>query len=443
MKTKNYSKKLLFPLLLLVVCCEVSAQQVGQLLPMEQVYKRQYTATYMANINLTIDGCDDEAEWDAVGEWSKAFVQSEPVERAVSKYETRMKIFYDDKNIYVGVRCYDDEPEKIHRQVGNRDDWTGDYVRLSFDSYHDFRSASQFMLNAGGTRTDMNVTDQGEENYSWNAVWAGHSYINTQEGYWFAEFAIPFTQLRYRTVGTDGVWGLYLQRVVSRHDEVLEWSIVPRNNNGVVHSYGELRGMQDVPRTRNIEFTPYVSGQHVSEPRIEGSPYQTGSDWRANVGMDAKMRVGDFTLNMTFNPDFGQVELDPSVMNLTTDETFYEEKRPFFLEGSEVFDFGIGGEQIFYSRRIGAMPTFSPDVDNETSFVETPKNIPIIGALKFIGTNKHDISIGGMESVTARTSAHMNLGGKESRIVTEPLTNYTVARVQKSWDGNTLLGGVS
>lgn len=419
-----------------------SAQQVGELLPMEQVYKRQYTATYIQNANLTIDGRDDEAEWETVGEWSEAFVQSTPVERAVSKYLTQMKIFYDDKNIYVGVRCYDDEPEKIHRQVGNRDDWTGDYVTVSFDSYHDFRSASQFMLNAGGTRTDMNITDQDDMNFSWNAVWAGRSYINEQEGYWFAEYAIPFTQLRYRTVGTDGVWGLHVQRMVSRHDEMLEWSMVPRNNNGIVHSYGELHGMQDVPRTRNIEFTPYISGQHDREPRIDGSPYQTGSEWRSNVGLDAKMRVGDYTMNLTVNPDFGQVELDPSVMNLTTDETFYDEKRPFFLEGSDVFDFTIGRDQMFYSRRIGAMPTYSPDVDNQTSFVETPKNIPIIGAMKFIGTNKHDISIGIMESVTARSSAHMSQNGQQSRVITEPLTNYTVARVQKSWDGNTLLGGM-
>ena len=429
-------------LMLLIGADSLLAQQVGERLPMEQVYKRKYTATKIESFDQSVDGRMDEPEWQTVGEWSEVFVQSEPVERAVSKYETRMKIFYDDKNIYVGVICYDDEPHRIHHQIGNRDDWTGDYVTVSFDSYHDYRSASQFMLNAGGTRTDMNITDQQEMNFSWNAVWAGKSHIYEEEGFWFAEYAIPFTQLRYRTVGTDGVWGLHVQRMVSRHDETLEWSMVPQNNNGFVHSFGEMHGMQDAPRTRNIEFTPYVSGQHVSEPRIEGSPYQTGSDWRANVGLDAKMRVGDYTMNLTFNPDFGQVEQDPSVMNLTTTETFYEEKRPFFLEGSDVFSFAINSDNMFYSRRIGAMPSYWPAVDNSTSFVETPKNIPIIGALKLIGTNKNNVSIGIMESVTARTSAHMNVGGQESRNVTEPLTNYTVARLQKSWDGNTLLGGM-
>ena len=418
------------------------AQPASERLPMEQVYKRQYIATKVEQFAHQTDGRDDEAEWETVGEWSEVFVQSTPVERAVSKYRTQMKIFYDDENIYVGVRCYDDELEKVHRQIGNRDDLTGDYVRVSFDSYHDYRSASQFMLNAGGTRTDLSVTDNQEMNFSWNAIWEGRSHIFNDKGYWFAEYAIPFTQLRYRTVGTDGVWGLHVQRMVSRHDEMLEWSLVPQNNNGFVHSFGELHGMQDVPRTRNIEFTPYVLGQHVREPRIEGSPYQTGSDWRANVGLDMKMRVADYNLNLTINPDFGQVEQDPSVMNLTTTETFYEEKRPFFLEGSDVFSFALNSDNIFYSRRIGAMPSYSPSVDNASSFVETPKNVPIIGAMKFIGTNKHNVSIGVLESVTARTSSHMSVGGNESRIVTEPLTNFTVARVQKSWGGNTLLGGM-
>ena len=298
------------------------------------------------------------------------------------------------------------------------------------------------MLNAGGTHTDMTITDKTEMNSAWNAVWAGKTHIYQDRGYWFAEYAIPFTQLRYRTEGTDGVWGLHINRSVGRAGEYLEWSVVPPNNNGTVYSFGELHGMQDAPCTRNIELTPYISGQHIREPRIEGSPYQTGSDWRANAGVDAKMRVGDYTLNLTINPDFGQVEQDPSVMNLTTTETFYEEKRPFFLEGSDVFSFAMGSDNMFYSRRIGASPSYSPAVDNVSSFVETPKNVPIIGALKLIGTSKSDVSVGIMESVTARTSAHMSVGGNESRIVTEPLTNYTVARVQKSWDGMTLLGGM-
>ena len=198
-------RTILLLILLFIGADVLFAQQVGERLPMEQVYKRKYTATKIENFDHIVDGRDDEAEWDSVGEWSEAFVQSQPVERAVSKYETRMKIFYDERNIYVGVRCYDDQTDKIHHQIGNRDDWTGDYVTVSFDSYHDYRSASQFMLNAGGTRTDMNITDQQEMNFSWNAVWSGKSHIYHDKGYWFAEYVIPFTQLRYRTVGTDGV----------------------------------------------------------------------------------------------------------------------------------------------------------------------------------------------------------------------------------------------
>ncbi len=417
------------------------AQQVGERLPMEQVYKRKYTATKVEHFDHQVDGRLDEKEWENVGEWSEAFVQAQPIERSVSKYETRMKIFYDDKNIYVGIICYDDELDKLHRQVSNRDDWTGDHVMISFDSYHDFRAASEFMLNAGGSKTDMVMTDQFVTNSSWNAVWAGDTYINYDEGYWSAEYAIPFTQLRYRT-DSDGVWGLHVTRNVSRLNEWIEWSLVPQNNNGFVHSFGELHGMNKVPRTHNIEFTPYVSGQHIREPRIEGSPYQTGSDWRLNAGADVKMRLADYNLNLTVNPDFGQVEQDPSVMNLTTTETFYEEKRPFFLEGNDIFNMSIGSDNLFYSRRIGANPSYSPMVDNQTSFVETPKNVPIIGAMKFIGTSKNDVSVGILESITARTSAFMTSAGEESKIVTEPLTNFSIARVQKSWGGKTLLGGM-
>ena len=218
--------------------------------------------------------------------------------------------------------------------------------------------------------------------------------------------------------------------------------MIPLKNNGHVFSFGEMHGMNDLPKPKGIEFLPYVMGKYISEPKIPGSPYQKGHRWGGNVGLDAKFALSDFTLDMTINPDYGQVELDPSVMNLTAYETFYDEKRPFFLEGKHILDFANGDDMMFYTRRIGSVPSYNPGSDNLNSFVQTKDNVPIIGALKLTGTNRRGVTIGVLQSVTARSSAKVTRDGIEDKVVVEPLTNYTVARVQKNWKGNTLLGGM-
>src|SRR5690606_15386103 len=174
-----------------------------------------------------------------------------------------------------------------------------------------------------------------------------------------------------------------------------------------VFSFGEMHGMTDLPKPRGIEFAPYVMGRHAAEPRVPHSPFQQGSQWRASAGLDAKVALRDFTLDLTFNPDYGQVELDPSVMNLSAYEVFYDEKRPFFLEGRHILEFdNDDGGMMFYSRRIGSMPSYQPrDIDQVESFASTPTFIPIIGALKLTGTNRKGLTIGLLESVTAQTSS--------------------------------------
>ena len=219
--------------------------------------------------------------------------------------------------------------------------------------------------------------------------------------------------------------------------------MIPLKNNGHVFSFGEMHGMTDLPKPRGIEFLPYVMGKYRNEPKIPGSPYQKGHSWGGNVGLDAKFALSDFTLDLTINPDYGQVELDPSVMNLTAYETFYDEKRPFFLEGKHILDFANGSDMMFYTRRIGAAPSYTPQgIDNINSFADTKDNVPIIGALKLTGTNRHGVTLGVVQSVTARSSAKVTRNGLEDVEVVEPLTNYTVARVQKNWKGNSLLGGM-
>ena len=421
--------------------CE--AQQ-DSIVPFEKAYKRTYNIRKVSGVKPTIDGKLDEDFWTKQGEWSDRFVQIIPYERAITQSPTRVKLFYDDKYIYVGVYCKDAVPDKMNRFIGNRDDNSlGDLISVAFDTYHDYRAAPEFNINLGGNKTDLVVTDKLNVNLSWNAVWEGRTNINRADSSWTAELRIPFSQLRYNQRSEDGVWGLHVRRIIRRNNEVQNWSMIPLKNNGHVFSFGNMSGMDSVPKPRGIEFLPYVMGKYRQEPRIDGSPYQKGHSWGGNVGLDAKFALSDYTLDMTINPDYGQVELDPSVMNLTAYETFYDEKRPFFLEGKHILDFANGSDMMFYTRRIGASPSYTPrGIDNVGSYAETKENVPIIGALKLTGTNKRGLTIGVIESVTARSSSKVTRNGVEDVEVVEPLTNYTVARVQKNWKGNTLLGGM-
>ncbi|MDR1201067.1 MAG: carbohydrate binding family 9 domain-containing protein [Tannerellaceae bacterium] len=395
-------------MLLFFLCSSyvLSFAQQDSVVPFDKAYKRVYQVTKVSGMRPVIDGRLDDEFWQTQGEWSEAFVQVSPNERFPTTSPTRMKVLYDDKYIFIGVYCGESEPEKIIRFIGNRDDNSlGDLISVAFDTYHDYRAAPEFNINAGGNKTDLIVTDKLTINRSWNAVWEGKTQVNMADSSWTAELSIPFSQLRYNQLSNEGIWGLHVRRVIRHKNETQNWSLIPLKNNGHVFSFGEMHGVNHLPKPRNIEFLPYVMGKK-------------GDDWGGNIGMDAKFALSDFTLDVTINPDFGQVELDPSVMNLTAFETFYDEMRPFFLEGKHILDFSSGGDRMFYTRRIGS------------------KNVPIIGALKLTGTNRKGVTIGVVQSVTAR---HDEEGSKQ---VTEPLTNYTVARVQKNWKGNILLGGM-
>lgn len=422
-----------------------SHAQEDSIIPFEKAYKRTYTITKISGIRPVTDGRLDEKCWSDNGTWSEQFTQVAPYERVPSSSPTKMKILYDEAYIYVGIYCKDAVPEQMNQFIGNRDDNTiGDLVSVAFDTYHDYRAASEFNLNLGGSKTDLIVTDKLDINRSWNAVWEGRTHINQADSSWTAELRIPFSQLRYNRISETGVWGLHLRRIIRRNGEIQNWSMIPLKNNGHVFSFGEMYGMTDLPKPRGIEIQPYIMGKYKREPGIAGSPYQKGTLWGGNAGLDAKIALSDFTLDLAINPDYGQVELDPSVMNLTAYETFYEEKRPFFLEGKHILDFEHGSDMMFYTRRIGSSPTYSPSgIDNVHSFANSTDNVPIIGALKLTGTNRRGVTLGIVQSITARSSVDVMRNGTESSEVVEPLTNYTVARIQKNWKGNTIVGGMA
>jgi hypothetical protein len=386
-----------------------------------------------------IDGHFDDAAWEQ-GEWSGDYTQQMPVEGAKPSQATELKILYDDRNVYVAIRAYDD-PAQVHRYPGRRDDFGGyavDIVGICFDSYNDKRTGFEFDLTAGGGKIDL-VLGNGETEWdtTWDAVWDGK--VAHDEKGWTAEFRIPLNQLRFGP-HEDQVWGLHAWRWIARNAEEDQWQLIPRQNTGRMHQLGELHGVSGLARARHIEVMPHVLGRAASGPSVLNG----GADGSGAMGVDAKLGLSSsFTLDATVNPDFGQVEADPSVVNLTAYETFYEEKRPFFLEGRKIFDFQTEDtDQVFYSRRIGEAPSHRPPLASGET-LRSPASTTILSAVKVTGKTSGGLSVGVLQSLTQKETARITSPAFSRSSIVEPSGSYAVARIHKDWDkGNTSLGGM-
>jgi len=411
---------------------EAAANPFGRKYP-----ARVYNATRLTGERPTIDGRLDDDAWK-LGEWSGDYTQNMPVEGAAPSRETELQILYDDKAIYFAIRAHDD-PELVHRYPGRRDDWAaGDIVGVCFDSYNDKRYGFEFDLTAGGTKVDL-ILGNGETEWdtTWDAVWDGA--VSHDDGGWSAEFRVPLSQLRYGPQD-EQVWGLHSWRWIDRNREEDQWQLIPRQNSGRMHQLGELRGIRGIPPSRRIELLPHVVGEAKSGPATPGE----GTDASGSIGLDGKMGLGsNFTLDATVNPDFGQVEADPSVVNLTAYETFFEEKRPFFLEGKKILTFELEeGNQLFYSRRIGQAPSLMPPAPGGGS-VEAPDSTTILGALKVTGKTNGGLSVGVLQSFTQKETARISTPDGTREQAVEPFGSYSVLRLHKDWNkGNTSLGGM-
>jgi Domain of unknown function (DUF5916)/Carbohydrate family 9 binding domain-like len=401
---------------------------------------RVYWTVHLEGRPPTIDGRLDDEAWTQ-GQWAGDYTQQTPTEGAPPTAPTELKILYDDKSIYMAIRAYDD-PAKIHRYPGRRDDFQDyavDVAGICFDSYNDKRTGFEFDLTAGGGKIDL-ILGNGETEWdtTWDAVWDGK--VAHDEKGWTAEFRVPLNQLRYGPQ-KDQVWGMHAWRWIARNQEESQWQLIPRQNTGRMYQLGELRGIHDLPPSRHVELLPHVVGKASSGPSIPGE----GTDGSGSLGLDAKVGLTtNFTLDAAVNPDFGQVEADPSVVNLTAYETFYEEKRPFFLEGRKILTFDIEDQdQLFYSRRIGQPPSLLPSA-NEEETVSLPESTTILGALKVTGKTNDGLSVGVLQSFTQREHASISSPDGLREPVIEPFGSYTVGRVQKDWDkGNTILGGMA
>ena len=405
------------------------------------VDKKVYTTSKVKDLPPTIDAILDEEVWNQV-EWAGDFSQYKPNNGAAPTEPTAFKILYDDKNLYVAFMCYDSEPDKIERRMTRRDGFEGDRVTISIDSYYDHLSAFSFTLSASGVISDAAITNNrssGDRN--WDPIWFAKTAMH-KDG-WIGEARIPLSQLRF-SKKKKHLWGLQVQRRLFRMEERSTWQHAPNDAPGWVHLFGELRGINGIKRQKQVEITPYMLAQMERYPAEEGNPFSTGKDGKVTVGIDGKIAVtSDLTLDFTINPDFGQVEADPSQVNLSAFEVFFRERRPFFIEGRNIMSFRLSsGDILFHSRRIGRAPQFHPSLEDD-EYMDRPDRTTILGALKLTGRTKKGLSIGVMESVTKKEVAKIDKNGNRREETVEPLTNYFVSRVQQDLNkGNSQIGAM-
>jgi len=384
-----------------------------------------------------IDGHLDEEAWRAATPVTQ-FTQLDPDEGKPATENTELRIIYDDSAVYVGARLHDREPSKIVRRLSRRDDAPdADRFTIYFDPHHDHLTGAMFTVSAAGGLADAVIYNDTWEDSSWDAVWEAAVSVDA-EG-WIAEMRIPFSQLRFPRSARDA-WGINAARFIQRRNESDWLQLVPKKESGLASRMGHLNGVSGIRAPRQFEIAPYtVARAEYIEPAAPADPFNDGSRMFGGLGVDLKYGLtSNFTLNASVNPDFGQVEVDPAVVNLTAFETFYSEKRPFFIEGSQIFDnFGRGGSNsfwgfnnaepaVFYSRRIGR----APQGDASGLFVDRPSATTILGAGKLTGKTSTGWNIGLLEAVTAREYATLS-GTDRTRAEIEPLTNYFVGRVQR------------
>lgn len=361
--------------------------------------------------------------------WRKArrltgFREFEPREDADPRFATEARVAYDERNFYVFVRMFDQHPDSILRLMARRDVRTpSDQVKLIIDSYHDRRTGYEFAVNPAGVKRDYAVYDDGHEDDAWDAIWYVATTVDSLG--WTAEFRIPLSQLRYAEAPSN-TFGFGIWRDIHRYTERVSWPLYRVSEPGLISQLGEITGLRGLATPRRLEVRPYGVAKNVSEP----AGGELGRSQRFTGGADIKYGLtSNITLDATVNPDFGQVEADPAVVNLTAFETFFEERRPFFVEGGGLFRFPVNcfivndcntGEGLFYSRRIGR----APQLAGRYEAPQAPAATTILGAGKMSGRLAGGLSLGLLNAVTRR---HANASGT----TIEPATNYSALRLQQ------------
>ena len=395
------------------------------------------------------DGWLDEPQWRSAFAVMD-FTQFDPVEGALPTELTSVRLLYDDHALYVGVICYDARPEQIVKQLTRRDRASeADRFTVMIDSYHDRQTALVFSTNVSGVQTDGILSQDGNiYDVTWDAVWSV-STRHFRDG-WSAEFEIPYNALRFAS-REDGTyeWGMNFRRYISRKKETDEWVMVPRSEMLQISRWGTVQGIRDITPPLHLELMPYASG--TGTYKSAGLDPVHPSTYDARMGLDLKYGLTrNFTLDAALNPDFGQVEVDQAVLNLTVFEPYFPEKRPFFVEGSQMFAFGTSIDNtsmpLFFSRRIGKRPTGSYDIAAREGVVvdENPLVTAILGAAKVTGRTNSGFSLGAISAATREENAVIkDSAGVTSKLVTEPRGVYNTVRVKQDFGGTSWVGGLA
>jgi hypothetical protein len=432
--------------LLVLSACPVWAQAPG----------KEIRAVRSEGRAPVVDGRLAEEAW-AGAPVVTAFLQRQPVEDAPAGERTEVRFLYDDQALYVGARMFSRDPARIRSPLSRRDNATqAEYLLVSLDTYLDRRTAYTFGVTAAGTRLDWYhpSDDEDDTDSSFDPVWQAEVHHDSLG--WTAEMRIPFSQLRFVT-HPESRWGVNVMRRNPVTQEESYWMLVPTTGTGWASHFGILAGIGAIRATRRVEVTPYVAGDanFTADPGT-GNPFDDGSRLSARLGGDVKMGLGsNLTVEGTVNPDFGQVEADPAEVNLTAYETSFSEKRPFFIEGSQLFAAGgaeAGGErQYFYSRRIGAaardevVDALIEERIGGYTYLDRPRLSTILGAAKLTGRLPSGLSLGALAAVT--DEEHARTFGEDvgdfGRVRVAPRTGYAVLRAQQEFGGSGSTAGVS
>lgn len=375
----------------------------------------------LATAPPVLDGRDDDPVWRTAPVIDQ-FLEARPSEGAAPKLRTQARVAYDAHNLYVFIRAFDPHPDSIVSLLARRDDQPpSDFLFVMIDSYHDRRTGYEFGVNPAGVKADLALYNDGNEDSAWDGIWDAATRIDSLG--WTAEYRIPVSQMRYSSKG-NGTFGILLWRVIQRYTETVTWPLYRGSKSGFTSQFADLTGLDGLTSPGHAEITPYVVTKNVQGPA--SANFDRNQDFTA--GGDLKYRLAsNLLLNATVNPDFGQVEADPSVLNLSAFETFFSERRPFFVEGKGLFTFSVNcvvvvdcntGEGLFYSRRIGRSPQLSGTYGDESS----PTATRILGAAKVTGRLPNGLSLGVIDAVTD------NVRGPGDVATLEPTTNYAVMR---------------
>ena len=404
--------------------------------------------------DIVLDGRLDEPAW-ARAPVAREFTQSWPNPDQPPTDSMNARVLFDDAALYVGIRMYDEHPDSIAAQLARRDPakMYSDWVHLVIDSYHDRRTAFRFSVNPRGVQKDAYTSNDTNEDFNWDAVWQVATRIDSLG--WVAEYRVPLSQLRYGSAGPAEarVWGLQIMRDVARRSERNSFAPMTHQSPGYVSGFGTLTGLGAIPSPRRLDILPYASTKATRAPGSPSNPFHEATAYAPSIGGDVRYGLpGGLTLSATVNPDFGQVELDPAQVNLSAFETFFAEKRPFFLEGSDVFSFGnlrtknsYGSATFLYSRRIGRTPAraVALGTDPRIAFADIPEQARILGAAKVTG-KRGPWTVGFLDAVTDREVADVvSPAGTRSTTPVEPRTNYFAGRLRRDYrDGQTVVGAM-